>query len=76
MGHSISGVQNIMRGRYGEYLSKIGGDDYRDKVFKYMDHEDTPRSLSYQIELMKKIGFSKTEILHKNSCFAAYGAIK
>ena len=64
----------MMRGRYGEYLSKIGGDDYRDKVF--IDHEDTPRSLSYQIELMKKIGFSKTEILHKNSCFAAYGAIK
>lgn len=74
--HSIPGVQNMMRARYGEYLSKIGGEEYRDKVFKYIDHEDTPRSLSYQIELMKKIGFSKTEILHKNSCFAAYGAIK
>ena len=54
VGHSIPSVQNMMRGRYGEYLSKIGGDDYRDKVFKYIDHEDTPRSLYYQIELMKK----------------------
>lgn len=40
------------------------------------DSEDTPRTLSYQLELMKQIGFSKTIILHKHFNFAAFGAIK
>lgn len=74
--HSLGAVQGIMWNRYGEYLAKLGGDEYRDKVFEYIDREDTPRSIFYQLELMKKVGFSEVEILHKNSCFAAYGAIK
>lgn len=61
---------------YGEYLRKIGGKDYQEKVFAYIEKEDTPRSVNYQLELMKKVGFSMVEILHKNSCFAAFGAIK
>lgn len=32
--------------------------------------------MTYQLDLMKKIGFRKTEILHKNICFGAFGAIK
>lgn len=61
---------------YGEYLKSIGGADYMKKVLDYVEKEDTPRSLNYQLELMKKVGFRKTEILHKNSCFAAFGGIK
>jgi tRNA (cmo5U34)-methyltransferase len=38
--------------------------------------EDTPRTLNYQLELMKKIGFSKTILLHKHFNFAAFGGIK
>ncbi len=30
----------------------------------------SPRSLSYQINLLKEVGFSQVEVLHKNSCFA------
>lgn len=74
--HSIPKVQDMMWERYGEYLSILGGEKYRDQVFKYIEHEDSPRSLTYQLELMKKVGFSKIEVLHKNSCFAAFGAIK
>lgn len=74
--HSIEAVQNIMWSRYGEYLSGLGGDGYKEKVFEYIAREDTPRPIFYQLELMKSVGFSKVEILHKNSCFAAYGAIK
>jgi tRNA (cmo5U34)-methyltransferase len=40
------------------------------------ESEDTPRTLSYQLDLMNKIGFSKTIILHKHFNFAAFGAIK
>jgi len=62
--------------RYGDYLEGIAGKDYRKKVFDYVEKEDSPRSMTYQLELMKKIGFRKTEILHKNMCFGAFGGIK
>lgn len=62
--------------RYGDYLESIGGKEYRTKVLEYVAKEDSPRSLNYQLDLMKKVGFRTVEILHKNSCFAAYGGIK
>ena len=62
--------------RYGDYLEKIGGIDYRKKVFDYVEKEDSPRSMNYQLDLMKKVGFGKVEILHKNMCFGAFGGIK
>ena len=62
--------------RYGDYLESINGKDYRKKVLDYVEKEDSPRSMTYQLELMKKIGFKKTEILHKNMCFGAFGGIK
>jgi len=42
----------------------------------YIDKEDSPRSVTYQIGLMRKVGFTSVEVLHKNSCFAAFGGIK
>ncbi len=62
--------------RYGDYLEALGGKEYRQKVLDYVAKEDSPRSMSYQLELMKKVGFSSTEILHKNMCFGAFGGIK
>lgn len=62
--------------RYGEYLEGIGGKAYRQKVFEYVAKEDSPRSMNYQLDLMKQTGFSRVEILHKNMCFGAFGGIK
>ncbi len=62
--------------KYGDYLENHGGKEYRDKVLEYVGKEDSPRSLNYQFELMKKTGFRFAEILHKNICFAAYCGIK
>ncbi len=62
--------------KYSDYLESLGGREYRQNVLDYVSKEDSPRSLNYQLELMKKIGFSHTEILHKNLCFAAYAGIK
>ncbi len=62
--------------KYGGYLENVGGKDYKTKVFDYIEKEDSPRPLMYQLDLMKKIGFRNVDILHKNICFAAYGGIK
>ncbi|MFT3904193.1 MAG: class I SAM-dependent methyltransferase [Niabella sp.] len=69
-------VNEYIWGRYGDYLEGIGGKTYREKVLDYIDKEDSPRSVNYQLDLMKKVGFGKVEILHKNMCFAAFGGIK
>lgn len=74
--HESSAVHELMWQRYGDYLESMSGADYRAKVFAYIDREDSPRSLTYQIELLRRAGFSTVEILHKNSCFAAFGAVK
>lgn len=74
--HDDPAVQKLMWERYGDYLAGLGGEEYRDRVFAYIEKEDTPRSLFYQLELLKRVGFGRVEILHKNSCFAAFGAIR
>ena len=74
--HDNPQVQSLMRQRYSDYLVSTGGTEYRDKVFSYTEKEDSPRSVTYQIELLKKVGFKHVDLLHKNSCFAAFGGVK
>jgi tRNA (cmo5U34)-methyltransferase len=45
-------------------------------VFAYVEKEDTPRPLVFQLDLLLQVGFSRVEVLHKNVCFAAFGAVK
>jgi tRNA (cmo5U34)-methyltransferase len=70
------GVNQMVWERYGDYLKQHGGEEYQQKVFDYIEIEDSPRSMVYQLDLMKKVGFSSVEILHKNACFGAFGGIK
>jgi tRNA (cmo5U34)-methyltransferase len=74
--HSTPAVQNLMWERYGEYLTRLKDRAYRDTVFAYVAREDTPRPLMFQLDLLRSAGFNRVELLHKNSCFAAFGAIK
>jgi len=60
--HESSFVQKTMWNRYGEYIESLGGEAYRAKVFAYIE--------------LRKVGFVEVDILHKNSCFAAFGARK
>ena len=74
--HENPAVQGMMGSRYGDYLESIGGVSYKEKVFDYIDKEDTPRPVTYQLDLLRKVGFKDVDIVHKNSCFAAFGAVK
>lgn len=73
---SIPEVQAIHWRRYGEYLTAIGGEAYRDELFERIIEEDTPRSVPFQLDLLRAVGFNEVELLHKNSCYAAFGAVK
>lgn len=74
--HDSEALSQIFESRYGAYLESLGGPEYRQKVFDYIAYEDTPRSIEYQVALLKTIGFKQVEILHKNLCFAAFGGLK
>lgn len=74
--HDHPAVQAMMWTRYGEYLSQLRDDAYRDHVFAYVEQEDSPRSLTFQLDLMRSVGFRDVEVLHKTGCFAAFGGLK
>ncbi|WP_447641820.1 MULTISPECIES: class I SAM-dependent methyltransferase [Chitinophagaceae] len=58
--------------KYGTYLTELKDENYRDQVFAYIDKEDTPRPLVYQLDLLKKVGFKGVDVLHKKLCFASF----
>ena len=72
----IPGVQDIMWKRYGDYLASYGGETGRDKVFAYIDREDSPRPLPFQLDLLRATGFSAHDVLHRTSVFACYVGVK
>jgi tRNA (cmo5U34)-methyltransferase len=74
--HSTEAVQALMWQRYGDYLTDLRDEAYRETVFDYIAQEDTPRPLLFQLDLLREVGFRQVEILHKNSVFAAFGGIK
>jgi tRNA (cmo5U34)-methyltransferase len=74
--HTSPVVQQLMWSRYGEYLTQLKDKAYRDHVFNYIAREDTPKPLLFQLDLLREVGFTDIEILHKNGCFAAFGGVK
>jgi tRNA (cmo5U34)-methyltransferase len=74
--HDSPPLNKLFSQLYSNYLDSLGGPEYRQKVLDYVAHEDTPRSLNFQLALLTKVGFKQVEVLHKNSYFAAFGGIK
>ena len=74
--HSMPAVQAVMWERYGDYLTSLRDEAYRDHVFAYVAREDSPRPLAFQLDLLRRVGFASVDVLHKHSCFAAFGAVK
>ena len=73
---AIDAVRALQDKRYGNYLVDLKGEDYRDLVFAYIEKEDTPTPLVYQLELLRKVGFGEVDVLHFNTRFAAFGATR
>jgi tRNA (cmo5U34)-methyltransferase len=74
--HDHPAIDQLMWKRYAHYLESVGGKAYQENVFEYVAKEDSPRSVIYQLEVLKKVGFSTVDVLHKNSCFSVFGGIK
>ncbi|MBC8112749.1 MAG: class I SAM-dependent methyltransferase [Candidatus Saccharimonas sp.] len=74
--HSHPAVQRAQWRKYGEYLARLKNEAHRDQVFAYVEREDTPKPLVFQLDLLRDVGFQQVDVLHKHNCFAAFGAVK
>ncbi|MCD8266748.1 MAG: methyltransferase domain-containing protein [Prevotellaceae bacterium] len=62
--------------RFAAHLEEIGAKTSREEHLAAVRREDTPRPLSYQLRLMRQVGFTQTDVIHKNACFASFCGIK
>jgi tRNA (cmo5U34)-methyltransferase len=74
--HTMPEIEQDMDRRYDEYLVNTGGESYRDKVRGWIEMEDSPFQLMFQIDTLRKVGFREVDILHKTVIFSAFGARK
>jgi tRNA (cmo5U34)-methyltransferase len=74
--HDAPSIDSLFTEQFTKHLENIGGPEYRKKVLDYVAHEDTPRSLNFQLGLLKQVGFRYVETLHKNGNVAAFGGVK
>jgi len=72
----VPAVEAVQNRRYGDYLVQFRDEQYRQTVFDYIEKEDSPRSLAFQLETARKVGFRQVDVLHANACFGAFCAVK
>lgn len=69
-------ITQMMLDGWVSMLQKQVSADEVDMYLNRYESEDTPRTLSYQLDLLKQVGFQETFVLHKHFNFAAFGARK
>lgn len=75
----VSETDEINQMMLDGWIGEMAKHHSKEEIAMYLNRyetEDTPRTLTYQLNLMKKLGFSETIVLHKHFNFAAFGAIK
>ncbi len=69
-------VRQLVRQRWADYLDQLHGPVYRDQVLAYVEREDSPRPLGWQLERMRRVGFVDLDVLHVNGRFGSFGGVK
>lgn len=69
-------ITQMMLNGWVSILKKQVSPEEIDMYLDRYESEDTPRTLSYQLDLLKQVGFKETFVLHKHFNFAAFGARK
>jgi tRNA (cmo5U34)-methyltransferase len=69
-------MDQFMNKGWFNWIENTHGMDKLIHTKEQFQREDTPQTLNFQLDLMKKVGFKTTHILHKHYNFAAFGAIK
>jgi tRNA (cmo5U34)-methyltransferase len=74
--HEDTAIEKIQQERYRQYLIGFQGEAYQEQVFRQIEKEDTPESITFIMRTMFDVGFSNIDMIHKNGPFAALVGIK
>jgi tRNA (cmo5U34)-methyltransferase len=74
--HENETIGTMMLQAWFDTISTYLSDEEVEWCMGQYKKEDTPQTLNFQLELMKKVGFKETHILHKHFNFAAFGGMK
>ncbi len=75
-GHTQA-LRKMFQLRDGEYLTSLGGREYCDHLFAYIERaKRTPRSLIEQLNLLRAAGIAELEVHHKNGPLGFFGGLK
>jgi len=74
--HDIPAVEELMQQRHSDYLVGLRDEAFREQIFARIREDDTPRSLQFQLDLLRQTGFSRIDVLHKTARFAAFGGVR
>jgi tRNA (cmo5U34)-methyltransferase len=72
--HEHPAVDRLQWKRYAEYLKGLGGSSYQQRVFDYIEREDSPESPLFIMDALREAGYGVVDIVHKNGPFAAVAA--
>lgn len=71
-----SAVRQVIHQRWSAYLEDFKGPVYRDHVMAYVEKEDSPRPLAWQLDELRSAGFIDLDVLHVNGRFGTFGGVK
>lgn len=74
--HDHQTINQLMNQGWIDTMKKYLSQEEIDWSISQYEKEDTPQTLNFQLDMLKKVGFKETQILHKHYNFAAFGAIK
>lgn len=74
--HDHAAVRGRMRDEWARYLTDFRDEAYRDHVLAYVEKEDSPRPMVWQLDRLRAAGFASVEVLHAVTRFAAFAAFK
>ncbi len=69
-------VEAYMWQRYEEYINRVEGPETFERIRESIASEDSPRTILFQLDLLRQVGFKHADVFHKNALFASFGAIK
>ena len=74
--HDNPKIEALFKIRQEIFLREALGDAEAERIMQSIAESDTPSSLEFQFNCLRKTGFREVALLHKNLVFAAYYALK
>ena len=69
-------VRQLIRRRWLDYLTDLKDGDYARHVLDYVDKEDSPRPLDWQLQKLRAVGFTDLDVLHVHGRFGSFGGVR